>query len=635
MTKSKKNNQKKSKIDEISPLMVSEASNKTHASLASGSNDSPIRRNISSTINRTDKYKNIEDGLIPFKYSSGIKNSSNMDIRDAVILCQKAYYNFAIFRNTIDLMTEFSSSDIYFQGGSQKSRDFFDALFKKINIWDLQDKFFREYYRSGNVFLYRFDTLVKSEDVNKITQTFGLLSKASAVNLPARYIVLNPADIQIGGGINFSLGRYYKVLSDYELERLKAPKTDEDLEVLKGLPPETQKMIKQKTLGILNIPLERERLAAVFYKKQDYEPFAVPMGFPVLDDINWKSEMKKMDMSITRTMQQAILLVTMGAEPDKGGVNQKNLEAMQKLFENQSVGRVLIADYTTKAEFVIPDIGSILGPAKYEVVDRDIQIGLNNILIGSEKFANTSIKVQVFIERLKQARQAFINEFLIPEIRRISKDLGFKNFPHPNFEDIDLKDDIQYSRVYSRLIELGILTPEEGIRAIETGRLPDAEESAESQIKFKNLKDKGLYQPIIGGAKTQEAGRPSGTTGIPQQTKDVKPIGKGKQSKAESFSLSKIKSNLISAQKLEEEICSSLRKKHNLKKMSNEQKDIADQISKIIISNETPENWIESVAKYIEKPHDTNKNMVSNVLDISDEHQVDAYLASILYHSKI
>ena len=635
MTKSKKNNQKKSKIDEISPLMVSEASNKTHTSLASGSNDSPIRRNISSTINRTDKYKNIEDGLIPFKYSSGIKNSSNMDIRDAVILCQKAYYNFAIFRNTIDLMTEFSSSNIYFQGGSQKSRDFFDALFKKVNIWDLQDKFFREYYRSGNVFLYRFDTLVKSEDVNKITQTFGLLSKASAVNLPARYIVLNPADIQIGGGINFSLGRYYKVLSDYELERLKAPKTDEDLEVLKGLPPETQKMIKQKTLGILNIPLERERLAAVFYKKQDYEPFAVPMGFPVLDDINWKSEMKKMDMSITRTMQQAILLVTMGAEPDKGGVNQKNLEAMQKLFENQSVGRVLIADYTTKAEFVIPDIGSILGPAKYEVVDRDIQIGLNNILIGSEKFANTSIKVQVFIERLKQARQAFINEFLIPEIRRISKDLGFKNFPHPNFEDIDLKDDIQYSRVYSRLIELGILTPEEGIRAIETGRLPDAEESAESQIKFKNLKDKGLYQPIIGGAKTQEAGRPSGTTGVPQQTKDVKPIGKGKQSKAESFSLSKIKSNLISAQKLEEEICSSLRKKHNLKKMSNEQKDIADQISKIIISNENPENWIESVAKYIEKPHDTNKDMVSNVLDISDEHQVDAYLASILYHSKI
>ena len=244
------------------------------------------------------------------------------------------------------------------------------------------------------------------------------------------------------------------------------------------------------------------------------------MGFPVLDDINWKLEMKKMDMAVTRTTQQAILLITMGTEPEKGGINQKNLESMQKLFENQSVGRVLIADYTTKAEFVIPDIAALIGPEKYEVVDRDIQIGLNNILIGNEKFANQSIKVQVFIERLKQAREAFINEFLIPEIRRISKDLGFKNFPMPHFQDIDLKDDLQYSRVYTRLVELGVLTPEEGIQAIETGRLPNEEESKLAQEKFKSLKDNGLYQPLIGGPKL-DAGRPAGTTGIPQSTKNV------------------------------------------------------------------------------------------------------------------
>ena len=78
------------------------------------------------------------------------------------------------------------------------------------------------------------------------------------------------------------------------------------------------------------------------------------MGYPVLDDLNWKTEMKKMDMAVARTMQQTVLLVTMGTDPDKGGVNQNNLAAMQSLFENQSVGRVLIADYTTKAQFVIP-----------------------------------------------------------------------------------------------------------------------------------------------------------------------------------------------------------------------------------------------------------------------------------------
>jgi hypothetical protein len=636
MSKKIQKSPKNTKDDIGQPLMVASASNNYESIASSQDSTTTTRRNAASTITRTDRYKNIDDGLIPFKYSLGIKNSSNMNVRDAVILCQKAYYNFSIFRNTIDLMTEFSTSNIFFRNGSQKSRDFFSALFRKINVHELQDKFFREYYRSGNVFLYRFDNKIKEEDAQKITQTFGAISNAS-IDLPVKYIILNPADIQIGGTINFSSGKFYKIISDYELERLKNPRTDEDREVLNALPPETKKLIQSKTLGVLTLPLDNDRLCAVFYKKQDYEPFAVPMGFPVLEDINWKAEMKKMDMAITRTTQQAILLVTMGTEPEKGGVNQKNLEAMQKLFENQSVGRVLIADYTTKAQFVIPDIASLIGPQKYEVVDRDIQIGLNNILIGNEKFANQSIKVQVFIERLKQARQSFINEFLIPEIRRISKELGFKNFPTPYFEDIDLKDDVQYSRIYTRLVELGVLTPDEGIKAIETGILPNQEESQESQNSFKALRDKGLYQPLIGGAKVNEAGRPQGSTGVPQSTKQVSPIGQGKQSKAseDKFSFLKVKENLIAAQKLEEEVAASLRKKHNLKKLSYSQKEIAEQISKIIIANENPEDWSSKIENYIKEPIDKNQEVVSSINSIACEHQLDSYLASILYHSKV
>jgi len=631
MAKKLKNQEKTAKTEETQPLMVADAS--FHEAKAAESTST--RRNVAGDIIRTDRYKNIDDGLIPFRYSSGIKANSNMNIRDAVILCQKAYYNFAVFRNTIDLMTEFSCSKIYFKDGSQKSRDFFTALFKKINIFDMQDQFFREYYRSGNVFIYRFDTKIKDEDVNKITQTFGITSKAANVNLPARYIIINPADIQIGGSINFSLGRYYKLLSDYELERLKAPKTDEDLEVLRSLPPETQKLINQKTVGVLTLPLDRERLVAVFYKKQDYEPFSVPMGFPVLDDINWKAEMKKMDMAITRTMQQSVLLITMGDIPNNGGINQKNLEAMQKLFENQSVGRVLIADYTTKAQFVIPDIGNLIGPQKYEVVDRDIQMGLNNILIGNEKFANQSIKVQVFIQRLKQARETFLNNFLFPEVRRISKDLGFKNYPTPVFEDIDIKDDVQYSRIYTRLVELGILTPEEGLTAIDSGRLPTQEESYTSQQKFRELKDEGLYQPLIGGsAMGGGAGRPQGSTGIPQSSKNVKPIGEGKQSKATFFDIEKIKNNFILASKLQEKVEACLREKHSLRKLSKQQKEVAFEITKIISSNENPEVWDSVVSDYVTNPKDKNPDKISDIHSIAAEHGLDSYIASILYHSK-
>ena len=606
------------------------------------------RRNKAGSIERTDRYRNIDDGIIPFRYSQGVTNNSSLDIRDTIVLCQKAYYNFSVFRNTIDLMTEFSMSEIYFTGGSKKSKDFFDALLKKVNINNLQSKFFREYYRSGNVFIHRFDATVSQADVTRMTQTFGLTSEAS-FSLPARYIILNPADIQISGNITFATGEFRKILSDYELERLRNPKTEEDKQVLESLDPDAIKQIKGQSgkrpgYNAVSIRLPMEKMTAVFYKKQDYEPFAVPMGYPVLEDINWKQEMKKMDMALTRTTNQSILLVTMGAEPEKGGVNQKNLLAMQKLFENESVGRVLISDYTTKAQFVIPDIAGILDPKKYEVVNHDIQMGLNNILLSDEKFANSSIKVQVFMERLNEGRKVFINDFLIPEIKRLSKEMGFKNYPTPHFEDLDLRDNSIYARVYSRLIELGVLTPEEGIQAIESGRMPTVEESLESQQKLKSYKDDGLYEPVLGNkpprdvpnqkAKPvpQQKGRPEGT-GVPKETDTKNPIGL-KANKQTRFSLTKIQDNLNLADKLNSEVEASLRQLHNRKRLNKTQKEIAQQISNIVIHNEDPENWLAKAGRYAAEPIDRNEDRVKEIQSIAYEHQVDDFLAGILYCSK-
>lgn len=612
------------------------------------------RRNAASNNERTNRFTHIEKGLIPFNYSEGATSASesNIDVRESVVLCQKCYYNFAIFRNTIDLMTEFSTSDLYFTGGSQKSRSFFDSLFKRIDIASLQEKFFREYYRSGNVFIYRFDAVIQKDDLATLSKVFGVkkLTVKNEVTLPSRFIILNPADIQAGGNVSFVQGRYYKRLSDYELQRLRAPRTEEDAQVLNSLSPSIRENIKKKTTTSVTIPIDPAKTCAVFYKKQDYEPLAVPMGWPVLEAINAKQEMRLMDMAIARTTHQAILLITMGTEPDKGGVNQKNLEAMQKLFSNESVGRVLISDYTTKAEFIIPDIAEILDPKKYEVIDRDINVGLNNILVGGEKYANQQTKVEVFMARLKQGRAVFIREFLEPEIKRIAKELGFRNYPKPHLEDIPLKEDYNLRRIYGRLVEVGVLTPEEGIMAIRDNRLPDADESLESQKRFKGFKEDGLYEPITGGPYTQkqlaeskatipggvppEAGRPPGIS-TPQPT-NRQPAKIGERKVKANFSLKKIKANFTLAGDLSLKVEQLLIKKHGLKELSQEQGEIAAQITEIIIANESPEDWtkLAKIKKYVESPVDANSPRVREIHSIALEHQVDTYVASILYASK-
>ena len=633
------------------PLMTSTAA---HESLAYKA-DTRTRRNKAGSIERTDKFANIENGLIPFKSYSG-SNQGGLSIRSAVVLCQKAYYNFSVFRNTIDLMTEFSTSDIFFEGGSKKSRNFFESLFNKINILGLQDRFFREYYRSGNVFLYRFDAKLKHEDVKKITQTFG--AKSKTVKIPYKYAILNPADISIADSLNFTeTRRYHKVLTDYELEKIRNPKTPEDKEIYDALPDATKKAIKQAPLSTgVTIELDGERFSAIFYKKQDYEPYAVPMGYPVLEDLNHKAELKRMDMAVTRTVQQAILLVTMGTEPDKGGINQENLMKMQALFENQSVGRVLIADYTTKAQFVIPQVSDILDPKKYEVVNSDINAGLNNMLTGvgagGEKFANQQGKIEVFIARLRQARKTFLNDFLLPEIKRISKALGFKNHPTPKFDEILLRDNTQKYRVYTRMAELGLLTPEELFQALNSNRLPNKEDSMESQKRYLNERDDGLYFPLVGGSPTENPAMKSWENSEPknaispdkevQKSQTTSPNSgrpEGANSSKEmaakqKYSFDEVRMNIVKSQNLEKKVEKELRKIHGKTKLTKDQKQIAQTIGHIIIANELPSNWEKSVEKYCKTPADQNEKQVRAIEEVALEHQLDTFMASMLYHSK-
>ena len=319
-------------------------------------------------------YSNIRAGMLPYHYGF-----DGVNVREAIELCQKAYANVAVFRNAVDIMSEFANSEIYLEGGSSKSKTFIKKWFQKVKLWGVKDQFFREYYRSRNVFMYKVDGKFDKEDFKKLKESFATLKPGQ---IPIKYILLNPYDIMIERSTSYKDSMYKKVLSEYELERLRTPKNDYDKQVYDSLPKELKDTVKKGNWqqGGAYVPLDPEKLRYSFYKKQDYEPFAIPFGFPVLDDINFKIELKKIDQAICRTIENVILLITMGTAPDKGGVNPNNLKAMQSLFENEAVGRALIADYTTKAEFVIPDINKVIGPDKYKIVNEDIKEGLQNFL---------------------------------------------------------------------------------------------------------------------------------------------------------------------------------------------------------------------------------------------------------------
>ena len=625
-------------IEETSPELLGEPFYTSDASYngvsearrqgASTSGFSGSRTNRAAYTNLHNRYSSIRLGLLPYEYSS-----EGVTCRDAIELCQKAYCNVAVFRNAIDIMSEFTNTDIYLEGGSKKSREFFYEWFKKVNIIALKDQYFREYYRSGNVFLYRIDGKFKADDYARLINQVGSIG-TSTNKIPLKYILLNPYDVIAKRATTFTYGGVYqKVLSEYELARLANPQTEEDIAIFEALDDEIKESIQRGSFtnkGI-SIDLDPQRLSYSFYKKQDYEPFAVPFGFPVLDDINAKLELKKMDQSITRTVENVILLITMGADPEKGGVNPNNMAAMQNLFKNESVGRVLVSDYTTKAEFIIPELNLVLGPEKYQILNEDIKQGLQNIVVGEEKFNSTQVKAQIFIDRLQESRYGFLNDFLNKEIKRIAKDLGFRSWPEAKMKDIDMRDEVQLMRASTRLMELGIITPKQGMEMFHNGKFPDPDKLEPAQKEFLEEREKGHFNPLVGGVPVfdpsesssgprKESGRPEGTTGIPLANA--------------TYSRANIQETIYSIDSFIHDSKEKMASHLKVKELSEAQEKTLSNLCESIVCSQHKESWgetLESCVKDFNKIEDLGT--LREVLDISSEHSLETYPAAILYHS--
>ncbi len=619
-----------SNVTEFPVALAAWDGNEHYSSIAScGGDGSSYRNSFSPGISPLDRYKNINAGILPWETRNGM-----VGMQSIILTCQKAYFNVSVVRNAVEGAVEFSTTPLHIKSSNLTVKNFISEWFNKVGMYKITQQFMREYYRSGVVPIYSFMGKMSSDQYGKMLTVFG----AKENKIPIKYTMLNPAHIWLNGGLGYDQN-WVKILSPFEVGRLKNGATEEDKQVFNSLPPEVKKQIKANgATGDVIMPLDPKKLNVLFYKKQDYEATGVSMIYPVLNDIEWKLELKKMDMSLSRTIEQVILIITTGEAKDQygGGINPQNLTNLQNMFKNQTLGRVLVADYTTKGEWLIPDIAAILGAEKYEQVEKDIREGLQSILSGDgEKFANAQIKTKVFIERMKEAQKVFLTEFLLPEVQKICVAMNFKNVPVIEFEEIRLDDPHVAARTYLRLAELGILTPEELFTAMESGILPDIESSIIKQKLWKQQRDNGLYTPMLGGAnQDEEGGRPGGVN-TKQTSKKVSPIGT--KASEEKYSMTKVASLSLMADKLRGDVQGAFKKSFKVKKLNDAQLSVAETLTKQIMSNEDYDKWGDStlVSTYLDKPKPVNESAARAIDDIAIKYELSEFDAIIVSKSII
>lgn len=592
-----------------------------------------------------DAFANIRQLRLPWDAAGGV-GTDMVSAKVAIELCARAANGIPDIRNAVEVSTEFSNQPLYVKCKNKTVKRFFEKWFELININKLTSEAFREYYRSGNVFIQSFLGKFGAETFNGMSTAFG----AKENRIPIRYYVVNPTNVFVRSGTTFP-HVYMRLLSTWEIERLRNPLTEQDKQVLRDLPESERRRIKNTgsfPTG-LYVPINPDNLRFFFYKKQSYEPLATPMVWPVLPLIEWKLALQKADKALANTVELAILLVTTGEGPNQynggNGINQNNIIRLQNFLSNHAISRVLVADYSTKGQWLIPDLSG-LGPQKYQVVNEDIRSGLQSILTGDDKFANAQIKAKIFIQRLEEGQKCFLNDFLMPEVRRICEDMGFRDIPKIGFQKINLSDESVFARVYSQLATLGLLTNEGVTNALNTGVLPDADEAVEQAQKFKELRDKGLFTPLTGGNMTaDQGGRPSGTTGVKQTTKNVSPQGTKKGSSItddvteKRLSIWNIAACIKDSEKLEQSITQQLARKFGVKEaeFNDAQKNVVKSLSFTAMAALPRDSWAkdETAKLIVQKTPKIPASVTQRLDEIAQEYQVGKEDAVIIRESLI
>jgi hypothetical protein len=178
--------------------------------------------------------------------------------------------------------------------------------------------------------------------------------------IPWRYNFFNPLSIEMkNGDVNMFLGRHNYQLSTHTFfDNYK--ETTLPTKVLETLPANIQQAYREKKR---KVQLDPERLTVHFYKKDDWQQWAHPMVYAILDDIIMLEKMKLADMA---ALDYKVL-------PTKEGINK-----LRNILASNTGGGTMELVYGPELSFTESNsqVYKFLGSEKYQSVLNSIYAGL-------------------------------------------------------------------------------------------------------------------------------------------------------------------------------------------------------------------------------------------------------------------
>lgn len=383
-------------------------------------------------------------------------------------MCMDAYDKVGIVRNIIDLMGDFGSQGINIVHENKSVEKFFQQWFRKIDGKERSERFLNNLYRTGQVFLYKSYANVTPE-INKYIKSLGSDITLQLPNIeksvvPWRYNFFNPLTVDMKNGeVNLFLGRKnFQLTANSFFDNFKDGAIP--AKVLETLPTNVKDAIKR---GDRKITLDPERLSVFYYKKDDWQQWAHPLVYAILDDIIMLEKMRLADLSALDGAISNIRLWTLGSLDHKILPNKTAINKLRNILASNVGGGTMELVWGPELSYTESNsqVYKFLGSEKYQSVLNSIYAGLGvpptltGMAGNGGGFTNNFISLKTMVERLQYGRDQ-LTKFWQKEVEFIRKAMGFRKPAHVVFDQMSLSDEAAEKNLLIQLADRDIISHE-------------------------------------------------------------------------------------------------------------------------------------------------------------------------------
>ncbi len=470
-------------------------------------------RDYRNVVTNTD----VRTGFAREDYDYFRENEVVPEKRDEIIkLCTRVYEKVPIVNNFLNLMSEFGSMGIRVVHPNPRIANYYKEWWNLVGGNQVSEQFLSNMYTLGISVLQTNYTSVPSNNLKK------LLVKGSVSQVPTSYRFINPLTIKVDEkdklGPIVGKPKYVQKIPDGLPEAIR----NGDAEIIKLVPQDVLNAVKT---GNTFIPLP-ESISIYHYKKRDWELWAKPVSYCVLDDVINYQKMKLADRVALDGSIAKIRVWKLGNLENKIVATDNAVNKFTNLLMNNVGGGFNDIVWTPAIELLETAENSykFLGEDKYKPLLSAIYTGFGvpSLLSGGGGggMTNNFIAVKILIERLIFGRRILI-DFWNKEFKKVQQAKGFRLPAQLEFDDINLTDEHSILALYIQLWDRGIIS-DENLRT----RFGEETVMEEVRIRRENKqREAGKINPKTGPYFVDKEFE---LTKIREQKKDVGVAGEGR-----------------------------------------------------------------------------------------------------------